>query len=105
MKSSQSEALPIEDSKAAGIAMAPRIWHVLTLGGRLGRLPAVVAWLTAAVGIGVLFSWNWLVAVGLSSVVLAILPCAVMCAAGLCMGRSGGKCADPSSKAGPDKGA
>jgi hypothetical protein len=103
MKSSQSEALPIEDSNVARAAMAPRVWRVLTLGNRLGRLSAVVLWLSAAVGIGLFFGWSWVVAAGLSSVVLAALPCAAMCAAGLCMGSGGSKCADPSSKSGPSK--
>lgn len=31
---------------------------------------------------------DWLTGIGLSSLVLALLPCALMCAAGLCMRRS-----------------
>ena len=33
------------------------------------------------------FGWNWLVAAGLTSVVIGVLPCLAMCALGLCMGR------------------
>jgi len=103
MNPSQSEALPVQGPKRASAAMTTRIWRVLTLGDRLGHLSAVVLCLTAAVGIGLFFGWSWVVAAGLSSVVLAVLPCAAMCAAGLCMGRGGSKCADPGSKSAPGK--
>ena len=33
--------------------------------------------------------WPWLVAIGVAPILLAILPCAVMCALGLCMMRMG----------------
>jgi hypothetical protein len=31
--------------------------------------------------------WDWLVAAGLATMVLALAPCLAMCALGLCMGR------------------
>jgi len=34
---------------------------------------------------GVALNWGWLVAAGLAPILIAILPCAVMCALGLCM--------------------
>ena len=37
----------------------------------------------AVVGGGVL-NWGWLVAIGIAPVILAVAPCAVMCALGLC---------------------
>lgn len=40
----------------------------------------------AALAISLMLSWNWLVAAGLASLLLAALPCVVMCA-GLCMSR------------------
>jgi len=49
--------------------------RVLTLGG-LG-----------AVGIGMALNWDWLTAVGAAPVILALLPCAVMCGLGVCMMR------------------
>ncbi len=52
------------------------------LGGRIG-LVAVAA---AALGLGAYYNWGWLVAVGLAPIILAALPCAAMCALGLCMG-------------------
>ena len=46
---------------------------------------------------GVAFNWSWLVAVGVAPLLLGILPCAVMCALGLCSmkrGRSDSPAAD-----------
>ena len=37
------------------------------------------------------FSWDWLVAAGAASIIVGVLPCLAMCAAGLCMGRMGRK--------------
>ena len=34
---------------------------------------------------GFALNWNWLVAIGLAPLLLTTLPCAVMCAVGLCM--------------------
>lgn len=31
-------------------------------------------------------NWSWLTAIGAASIILALAPCAVMCALGLCMG-------------------
>ena len=31
------------------------------------------------------FNWNWLIAVGVAPLLLTLLPCAVMCALGLCL--------------------
>ena len=41
-----------------------------------------------AVGTGALvLGWDWLVAAGVASIILAVAPCLVMCALGLCMNR------------------
>jgi hypothetical protein len=53
------------------VALSPR---GLTVGG------------IAVVAIGLAFNWSWLVAVGAAPLVLALAPCAAMCAFGLCMG-------------------
>jgi hypothetical protein len=53
-------------------------------------------WVLLALGAGVLvagaaLNWSWLVAVGLAPILLAVAPCAIMCALGLCaMKMSGG---------------
>jgi len=46
----------------------------------------------AAVAIlaGMAFNWNWLVAIGVAPILLAALPCAVMCGLGLCFGKLSG---------------
>lgn len=47
-------------------------------------------------------NWGWLVAAGIAPILLAVLPCAAMCALGLCMpGMMGRKTAD-APKAAPE---
>ena len=45
-------------------------------------------------GSGVALNWSWLVVAGVAPVLLALAPCAAMCALGLCMSKMAGK-ADP----------
>lgn len=53
-------------------------------------------WALLALGGGVLvmaatLNWSWLVAIGIAPILIAVAPCAVMCALGLCaMKMSGG---------------
>ncbi|CCV08364.1 conserved hypothetical protein [Mesorhizobium metallidurans STM 2683] len=59
------------------------------LGGRRGLIAAGAA--IAAAGLA--FNWSWLVAAGIAPVLLGLLPCAAMCALGLCMNRmTSGSC-------------
>lgn len=48
-----------------------------------------VRWLIAAsiagIAAALYFGWDWLVAAGVASVLLAVAPCLAMCALGLCM--------------------
>ena len=63
-----------------------RGWRGLTAAAVIFAAPAL--W----------FGWPWLVAAGLAPLVLAMAPCAVMCAAGVCMHRIGRKPAvDPNA--------
>jgi YHS domain-containing protein len=39
---------------------------------------------------GIALNWGWLVAVGLAPILLALLPCAAMCALGLCLHKTAG---------------
>ena len=55
------------------------------LGGRRGLILLTVAIL----GAGIVLNWNWLVAVGIAPLLLALAPCAAMCALGLCMHKIG----------------
>jgi fatty acid desaturase len=54
------------------------------------RLPALVtrnrlmmAGGTVVIG-GLVFNWGWLTAIGVAPILLAMAPCAVMCAVGFC---------------------
>jgi len=65
---------------------ALRYW----LRGRNG----VIALFVLGVAVGAALNWSWLVAVGIAPLLLAVLPCAVMCGLGLCINRmAGGSCA------------
>lgn len=55
-----------------------------------GRRSFIILAGVAIVG-GLAFSWSWLVAAGIAPVLLTLLPCAAMCALGLCMNRMGGR--------------
>ena len=57
----------------------------------LGRRRVLVPAAIAIVGGGMLLNWSWLVAVGVAPLLLAMLPCAAMCALGLCMNHGKGK--------------
>ncbi len=77
---------------------ALRYW----LGGQFGLIAVV----SLVVGVGLWLNWGWLVYLGVAPLILSILPCAVMCALGLCMhhgrGSSAPKSADNASEANTD---
>lgn len=57
---------------------------------RLLRALRTRAWLFAglsALAIALWSRWDWLAAAGLAPIILAVLPCAVMCALGVCLHR------------------
>ena len=56
----------------------------------LGRR-GLIALAVAAVGAGLYLSWGWLAAAGIAPLLLALAPCAAMCALGLCMNKGDGK--------------
>ena len=47
--------------------------------------------LTVLAVAGVVFGLHWLVALGLASIVLSVVPCLIMCALGLCASRMLGR--------------
>lgn len=57
----------------------------------LGNRKVLVVLAVAIVGAGLALNWSWLVAAGIAPILLALAPCAAMCALGLCMSRMGGK--------------
>ena len=71
-------ANPAPRSFAGDVFYAARYY----LGGRIG----LIAIAAAALGLGAYFNWGWLVAAGIAPILLAVAPCAAMCALGLCMG-------------------
>jgi hypothetical protein len=53
-----------------------------------------------AIVVGAALNWSWLVATGIAPLLIAVLPCAVMCVLGLCAHRlAGGSCAQDQSRA------
>ena len=85
-----------EAKNGQGLSLSQTVLGLLRhyLGGRRGLVVLAVA----AVGIGLYFSWGWLAAVGVAPLLLALAPCAAMCALGLCMNRGGGKSCSTDSK-------
>jgi hypothetical protein len=65
------------------------------LRGYLGRLLrnrlALIAFAVGLLGLGAALNWSWLVAIGVAPIILAVAPCALMCAAGLCMAGMSGR--------------
>ena len=73
----------------------PRRFFRHWLSGRRGVILAALIFAVA----GLSFSWGWLVTAGVAPFLLSLLPCAAMCALGLCMQKMGGKsCAMPSNQ-------
>ena len=54
------------------------------------RSQALIGLAIAGVTGGAVLGWDWLVAAGLAPLILSVLPCAAMCALGLCAMRGGG---------------
>ncbi len=108
MDSSKLNAAAIAAVGDAETSFGARVWRILTLGDRLGRRTALVIWMAAAIGLGLFAGWGWIVAAGLASTVsglastvLAFLPCAAMCALGLCGGNSGKECSGKTAPGAP----
>ena len=64
------------------------------LGGRRGLI--VLAVIVA--GAGLFLNWGWLAAAGIAPFLVALAPCAAMCALGLCMNKAGGKSCSTDAK-------
>tara|TARA_R110002072_G_scaffold4504_8_gene31323 strand:- start:3278 stop:3589 length:312 start_codon:yes stop_codon:yes gene_type:complete len=74
----------------AETSFAQDLWHAARyyLGGRRG---AVILAVFAVAG-GLALNWSWLVAAGIAPILISVLPCAAMCALGLCcMNKTTGK--------------
>jgi len=62
------------------------VWNAIRLRPRVALIGAL-----AVAAVGLALNWSWLVAAGVAPILLAIAPCAVMCALGLCMNRLTGQ--------------
>ncbi|HUZ73793.1 MAG TPA: hypothetical protein VMU87_12475 [Stellaceae bacterium] len=72
------------------------------LTGRRGLIVGGIALVAAGLALG----WNWLGAIGVAPFIIALAPCAAMCALGLCMNKMGGKsCSSGDQSAKGDAGA
>ena len=100
MNASKIDVSALDPSVGASMSFGSRVWRMLTLGNRLGRRTAVVVWMSATIGLGLFAGWGWILAAGLSSTVLALLPCAAMCALGLCGGDAAKKCSEKPAPSG-----
>lgn len=76
-----------KDGSRLSLAQTARALLVHYLGNRKVLLVLAIV----IVGAGVALNWSWLVAAGIAPILLALAPCAAMCALGLCMSRMGGK--------------
>ena len=63
----------------------------LGIGSYLGGPRGLLAAGAVIVAAGLAFNWSWLAAAGIAPVLLSLLPCAAMCALGLCMNRMTGR--------------
>lgn len=78
-----------EPSLAVIVARLARYY----LGGRRGLIVLGVL----AVGAAIVLNWGWLVAAGIAPLLLALAPCAVMCAIGLCANKRPAQAQDPNA--------
>ena len=78
-KTEDSPSAAKEDSCCAAPAGRKGRWRPWLIGG------------AAVVPIALYGGWDWLAATGLATILIAVLPCAAMCALGLCMGRGKSK--------------
>lgn len=87
-----------EATKANGLSLTQMMVDLLRhyLGGRRGLIVLALA----AAGAGLFLGLGWLAAVGIAPLLVALAPCAAMCALGLCMNRGGGKSCSTDSKPG-----
>lgn len=92
MNASNTSTGRLDRSVNHGLPLAARLWRAPTFNDRLPRRTSLILWSIATIGLALYFGWSLVVAAGLSTLVLSLLPCAAMCALGLCAAGSGRKC-------------
>ncbi|RUO99837.1 hypothetical protein [Hyphomicrobium sp.] len=83
---------------SSGPSLESRLGH---LGRALRSRRGLIVLAAAALALGVGFNWSWLVAAGIAPLLLSALPCAVMCALGICMTQMAGRSSRSASAALP----
>ena len=82
-------AVATETKDAKQLSLSQNAWALLR--HYLSNRKALLVLAVAVVGAGLAFNWSWLVAAGIAPILLALAPCAAMCALGLCMNKMGNK--------------
>ncbi len=68
-----------------------RATPLIAFRARLDRRAVLIGLAVAGIAAGLFLGWDWLAAAGFTSVIVGFLPCAALCAAGMCAGRHGSK--------------
>ena len=80
----------------SGFGTPPRLFERIRSAAASNRRLVWVALALAGVGAALYLGWGWLAAAGLTGLIVGLLPCALMCGAGLCasrfMGKGGSSC-------------
>jgi len=82
-------AVATETKDTKQLSLPQSAWALLR--HYLSNRKALAVLAVAVVGAGLALNWSWLVAAGVAPILLALAPCAAMCALGLCMNKTGGK--------------
>lgn len=91
--------MTVRSQAARSEAAAPAQGWLARVGRRIGRQRMLVLAALAAFAVAAAANWSWLVAVGVAPLLLALAPCAAMCALGLCKG--GNKSCSTDAASGP----
>jgi hypothetical protein len=84
----------VSNRSAAALAQSIRTAALSTVWSRRGLIGIAVLLLA----LGLAFNWSSLIAVGAAPLILAVLPCTVMCAFGLCMAHGNHHSDSPSTR-------
>lgn len=84
------------DEGTGSTPLTPQLLYALRY--YFGNRKVLIALAVVALLGGMILNWNWLVAAGLAPIILALAPCAAMCAAGLCMSKMGQKSCDSQTR-------
>ena len=75
---------------AQGLDKVHRVRRLATFAHGVDRRVVFIALGVAGIGVALYLGWSWLAAAGMTTFIIALLPCTVMCGLGLCAGRFAG---------------